>query len=233
MLESTLLPLENPGGVGGTGGGRDAGGSGAGGTGDGGSGSGPGSAESNAARQMAVTERTRTVLSSLFDALGQRRGMVELARVLASLTARAAASSVVMAEAAAKKAEETAETAAAPLWESGLGSHAAAQEAAVAAATAATVAATAASASSATSPRALLPVLESLRVKNLSVVGLAVEVLEIGRVAADALTRAGASERGDETLTAGGLGGAFGGSDPSGRFEIFPLSGFHKLVFFP
>lgn len=111
------------------------------------------------AGKVAATERTKTVLACLFEALGQQRATREVARVFCAMAARTAQA---MADAASAAGE-------------GAGR----------------VAVVLVPAAEAVAPRALLPVLESMPPQSANGVGLAMEVLETGQAAADALARAG------------------------------------------
>lgn len=202
MLECSLLAIAGEGGAAGKGGpnaggaggagadfpgsGRDPGGKIA-----GGDSVGPGGAGGGAGK-VAATERTKTVLACLFEALGQQRATREVARVFCALSARTAQA---MSEAAA----------------------AAAAAAAVAAGGGAervvVAVAVVPPAAEAVAPRALLPVLESMPPQSANGVGLAMEVLETGQAAADALGRVGGGGAG----AGGGRVVVFGSVDASGR----------------
>lgn len=139
--------------------------------------------------QASVKERMKTVLSCLFDALGQSRATTEVARVLCTLCARTAAAST--AAAAGEGAP----------WPGSAGIEGASG------ARRGTLAPAAA-------PKALLPMLESLPHRSTEVLGLAVEMLEIGQAAADALVAIGSE-------TEGGGGGERG----AGIFESVDAAG--------
>lgn len=70
-------------------------------------------------------------------------------------------------------------------------------------------------AAGAVAPRALLPVLASLPERCADIVGLALEVLETGQAAADALAREGGAAADGKTL--------FGSSDATGRWGLLVL----------
>lgn len=129
---------------------------------------------------MAATERTKTVLACLFEALGAKRATREVGRVLCTLSAGAAAGAAAAAEA--------------------LRGGRAGAEAEVVAPTSAAVA-----------PPALLPVLASLPERCVDIVGLALEVLETGQAAADALAKQGGADA-DRAV-------AFGSADSTARWE--------------
>lgn len=135
-----------------------------------GGGSGSGGAAAAAGSKVAATERTKTVLACLFEALGARRATHQVARVLCALsagTAQAAADAAV-AHTAASTALRRGQTAGGPgALPAALGAGAVA------------------------APRALLPVLASLPERSADIVGLALEVLETGQAAADSIAHAG------------------------------------------
>lgn len=128
----------------------------------GGAGGGPGGGGgAGGPGKVAATERTRIVLACLFEALGAKRATREVARVLCTLSAGTAEGMAAAAAAGAIPGE------------------------------AARVSAAAAAAAAAVAPPALLPVLASLPERCTDIVGLALEVLETGQAAADALAREG------------------------------------------
>lgn len=169
--------MAKSGGVETPGGGTDPGisGDGAGGAGAGGAGV--------AGGKVAATERTKTVLACLFEALGAKRATREVGRVLCTLSAATAAAAAAAAAAA----------------EAPRGGRGSAEAEAVA------------PASAVVAPPALLPVLASLPERCVDVVGLALEVLETGRAAADALAKQGGADA-DRAV-------AFGSVDATGRWE--------------
>lgn len=99
---------------------------------------------------VTATERTKTVLACLFEALGAKRATQEVAKVLCALSAGTA--EVVTAGEKSVQPDDEAKV-------------------------------------KATAPRALLPVLASLPERSVDVVGIALEILETGQSASDALAR--------------------------------------------
>lgn len=182
MLQSSLVAIgagsgiTKSGGVETPGGNTDAGISG-----DGTSGGAGGAGGAVAAGKVAATERTKTVLACLFEALGAKRATREVGRVLCTLSAGAAAA------AAAAGAE------------------------AIRGPRGGSEAEVVAPASAAVAPPALLPVLASLPERCVDIVGLALEVLETGQAAADALAKQGGADA-DRVV-------AFGSADSNGRWE--------------
>ena len=162
--------------------------------------------------KVAATERTKTVLACLFEALGSRRATREVARVLCAISAgtaaAAAAAAVASAAATAAAAAAATEAAAAAAAAAGEGGGWGRQEAALLVPPAVVVPVVTAAA--AVPPRVLLPVLASLPERCADIVGLALEVLETGQAAADALAR-------DEGRGAGGHGAVFRSVDATGR----------------
>lgn len=133
--------------------------------------------------KVTATERTKTVFACLFEALGPRRATREVARVLCALSAGMAEAIAAAAVAAVGGgSEEWGAGAVLPLVP----------------------------AIGAVAPRALLPVLASLPERCADVVGLALEVLETGQAAADALAR----QRGVDANWVV----VFGSKNPSGRW---------------
>lgn len=209
VLESSLHaigggtgPAKTPG-VGGAAGSDFPGGIDPGAAGDGAGGGASGSA--GGSTKVAATERTKTVLACLFEALGSRRATREVARVLCAISAGTAAAAAAAAVASAAAASEAAATAAAAAGEGGGWGR---QEAALLVPPAVVVPVLTAAA--AVPPRVLLPVLASLPERCADIVGLALEVLETGQAAADALAR-------DEGRGAGGHGAVFRSVDAAGR----------------
>lgn len=106
---------------------------------------------------VTATERTKTVLACLFEALGAKRATQEVAKVLCALSAGTAEEVTAVASVAGGGEKSAQPDDAAKV--------------------------------KATAPRALLPVLASLPERSVDVVGIALEILETGQSAADALAR--------------------------------------------
>lgn len=193
MLQSSLVAIgggigiTKSGGVETPGGGIDPGISG---DGAGGGGGGAGGGGAGAVGRVAATERTKTVLACLFEALGAKRATLEVGRVLCTLSAGTAAAAAAAEAPRGARGGTTEVEAVAP-------------------------------ASAAVAPPALLPVLASLPERCVDIVGLALEVLETGQAAADALAKHGGADA-DRAV-------AFGSADSTGRWGRQAWCGVHNV----
>lgn len=127
---------------------------------------------------VTATERTKTVLACLFEALGAKRATQEVAKVLCALSAGTAEVVTAVASGGSEKSAQPDD------------------EVKV----------------KATAPQALLPVLASLPERSVDVVGIAVEILETGQSASDALARLRSSKL-DKTAVFSVAADAAGRSD--------------------
>ena len=145
---------------------------------------GPGGAHHKAGVTVTATERTKTVLACMFEALGAKRATQEVAKVLCALSAATAEAMTHFSSSATAATVEEQERGK--------------DDASVAA--------------RAVAPQALLPVLTSLPERSVDVVSIALEMLETGQSAADALASGGGARDGGKVVFSVA-------ADAAGRYE--------------